>query len=433
MYLLYNLLLLLSGLFLVPFYQFHGWRHGKSHRGIRERLGAYTVEQKQRLQEAQVIWIHAVSVGETRAAIPLISALRRSYPDHLILVTSVTETGHAIAMENSQVDLCLFFPFDFSWTVRKVLRLINPAIVIIVETEIWPNFCRQAKGLNIPLVLINGRISDRSYPRYRLVRVFLAPLLESFCAFCMQSQTDVERIIALGAPPQRVENSGNLKFDRQLQIATTEEVLRKKSVYRLPQDAAIMVAGSTRSGEERLLVEAYRKIADRIDRPLLLVLIPRHPERCREVQGLLKDMGASYRLRSLLTPNDQLLAAGEILIGDTLGEVMTLYSVADLVFVGGSLVPIGGHNLLEAALVGKPVLFGPYMENFKEISAKLVRAGAGLQVQDGSDLERQSIILLNDPARCRAMGEAGQVLIKENAGAVERTMAEIDQCLVARA
>ncbi|MFK5925636.1 MAG: 3-deoxy-D-manno-octulosonic acid transferase [Desulfuromusa sp.] len=429
MYLLYNLLLVLSALFLVPYYLLRGIRYGKSRRGIRERLGYYSPRQLSLLRAKKTIWIHAVSVGETRAAMPLIKQIRLKYPDLQILVSNVTETGHAIALEDKEIDLCLFFPFDFSWAVRKALNTVHPELIIIVETEIWPNFTRQAHQLEIPLILVNGRISDRSFPRYRLARFLLRPILDRFSAFCMQSQTDAERIMALGAPDGRVENTGNLKFDHDLKEVTYEQVQQKKKHYILPDQVAILVAGSTHDGEEKQLLEAYKKISAQIDRDLILVLIPRHPERKREVQSLLKESGFKYRLRSSLQEGDELLSPGDVLLVDTLGEVLDFYSVADLVFVGGSLVPIGGHNLLEAALLQKPVLFGPHIHNFKEISAKLIRAGAGVKVANQHELVRQGIIMFNDPARCRAMGQAGSSLIAENAGTTERTMRHISKAL----
>ncbi|SEA10327.1 3-deoxy-D-manno-octulosonic-acid transferase [Desulfuromusa kysingii] len=429
-YLLYNFLLLISALFLVPYYLLRGLRYGKSRRGIRERLGCYSPQQLSALRAKKNVWIHAVSVGETRAAMPLIKQMRLRYPDLQIVVSNVTETGHAIALEDKDIDLCLFFPFDFSWAVRKALHMVRPELIIIVETEIWPNFTREAHLMKVPLILVNGRISDRSFPRYRFARFLLRPILDRFTAFCMQSQTDAERIMTLGAPDGRVENTGNLKFDHDLTEITPEQVQQRKKHYILPDKTAIFVAGSTHEGEEKFLLEAYKKISSQIERDLILVLIPRHPERKREVQLLLKEFGVKYRLRSSLSEGDDLLVPGEVLLVDTLGEVLKLYSVADLIFVGGSLVSVGGHNLLEAALMSKPVLFGPHIHNFKEISAKLIRSGAGVKVANPQELVRQSVIMLNDPVRCCAMGEAGRSLIAENAGTTERTMRHISKALL---
>ena len=424
MYLLYNLLLMIAAVFLVPYYLLRGVRYGKSRRGIRERLGRLSEEQLGWFEGEKVIWVHAVSVGETRAASPLLKQLRKKYPEYKILLTNVTETGRAVAKKLSDVDFCLFFPFDFSWAVRRVLQHVNPEMIVIVETEIWPNFVRQANLLDIPLVLVNGRLSDRSYPRYRFFRPLLRPLLDCFSAFCMQSQVDAERICQLGAENLRVENTGNLKFDHELKEINDIELAKLKQKFCLPENLPILVAGSTHAGEEKQLIELYRSLLDE-GRQLLLVLIPRHPVRCREVQGLLNDQGYSSRLRSNLQENTQLFESGEVLVVDTLGEVLDLYAISDLVFVGGSLVPVGGHNMLEASLLGKAALFGPHINNFREISAKLVRAGAGVKVSNLQELKRQMSLMLDDPIRCRAMGQAGRSLIAENAGATARTMVRI--------
>ena len=424
MYLLYNALLLIAALFLVPYYYLRGLRYGKSRRGIRERLGRLSEEQLSWLDDQKIIWVHAVSVGETRAASPLLKRLRQKYPDYKILLTNVTETGHAVAKTHPDVDFCLFFPFDFSWVVRRVLQLVQPQLVVIVETEIWPNFVRQAKLLDIPLVLVNGRLSDRSYPRYRKFRPLLKPLLENFSAFCMQSQMDAERIGQLGADSLRIENTGNLKFDHELKEISVERLAELRGNFRLPDNLPVLVAGSTHTGEEKQLTALYQALLEE-GRQLLLVLIPRHPQRGREVQAFLNEQGVESRLRSSLDESGSQFVAGEVLVVDTLGEVLDFYAVAELVFVGGSLVPVGGHNMLEASLCGKAALFGPYIQNFREISAKLVRAGAGVKVADQRDLLTQTRLLLDDPVRCRAMGQAGRALIAENAGATERTMRRI--------
>lgn len=430
MYLLYDGLLLIAATFLIPYYMLRGYRYGKSRRGLRERLGYFSAETLQCLQGRRIIWVHAVSVGETRAASPLLKRLRQRYPDHLILLTNVTETGHAVALKNKDIDCCLFFPFDFSWTVRRVLQIIRPELIIIVETELWPNFVRQADLLEIPMALVNGRISDRSYPRYRFFRPLLRPVLESFSAFCMQSQLDAERIGQLGADSHQVENTGNLKFDHELKDLSADDVARLKREFRLPENTAVLVAGSTHAGEEEQLIAVYRSLLEQ-GRQLVLVIIPRHPERCREVSAALSEQKITSRLRSSLDSEQDVFEVGQVLLVDTLGEVLNFYAVSDLVFVGGSMVPLGGHNLLEGSLMGKAVLFGPHVQNFREISAKLIRAGVGVQVKDQQELEQQCALLLDDPIRCRAMGQAGRSLIAENAGATERTMRRLVRCLKA--
>jgi 3-deoxy-D-manno-octulosonic-acid transferase len=401
-YLLYDLVLLASAVFLVPWYLVRGWRYGKTRRGIRERLGFYLPGSLDRLAGRKVIWVHAVSVGETRAAVPLLKGLKRDHPDHLVVLSNVTETGHAIAGTIREVDLCLFFPFDVSWAVRRALLQVRPAVVVIVETEIWPNFVRVASRCGIPLVLVNGRISDRSFPRYRRVRLLLRPILRQFAALCMQTAQDAERIRLLGAPEEKIAV--------------------------LPEDAVVWVAGSTHAGEEEAVAEVYRRLLNE-GRSLLLVLVPRHPERCRPVADMLGSHGFPVVLRSTVERRHERLRPGEVLLVDTLGEMLMLYAAGDLVFLGGSLVSVGGHNVLEAALLKKPVIFGPFMHNFKEIANLLLSAGGGVQVEDLEGLQAAVVRLLDDPVLCRRMGEGGYSLLATNAGATRQTLAVIDRLL----
>jgi len=428
-YLLYDFIILIAACILLPFFCLKRILTSQESYGIRERLGFYEKEKFGDFHGREVIWIHAASVGETRVAILVARRMKELYSDYTVLVTNMTKSGLAVSANSEFVDYSLLFPVDLSFVVKRLLTLVRPELIIVVETEIWPNFTQQAHQLGIPLVLVNGRISDRSFPRYRLMRFLLRPILDCFSSFCMQSQTDSERITVLGAPGARVENTGNLKFDYDLMDVTADQVQQKIKQFKLPGKAAILVAGSTHEKEERQLLEAYRQISAQLDRDLVLVLIPRHPERKLEVQSLLRELGFGYKLRSSLQEGDNSFAPGDVLLVDTLGEVLDFYSIADLVFVGGSLVRVGGHNLLEAALLAKPVIFGPYVNNFKEISAKLIRAGAGVKVANQRELVRQSVIMLNDPARCRAMGQAGSSLILENAGATERILRHITKAL----
>lgn len=421
MYLLYDLILLASSLVLVPYYFLRGLKYGKMRRGVRERLGFYLPGRLAPLDGKQVIWIHAVSVGETRAAVPLLKSLRQAYPEAALVLSNITETGHAIATGIKDVDLCLFFPFDLSWVVRRVLRQVRPALVIIVETEIWPNFVRIAHASNIPVVLVNGRISDRSFPRYMRVRTLLRPILENFDAFCMQSQGDAERIRRMGAHPDRVAVTGNLKFDLQVPSPGSEAIGVLRRSFRLPPELPVWVAGSTHAGEEEAVVDAFRQLCEN-GREIVLVLVPRHPERCRMVAQMLAGRGISVQLRSRIEERLEPLRPGEVLLVDSLGEMLKFYAVADLVFVGGSLVPVGGHNVLEASAMEKPVLFGPHMQNFKEIAGLLLASGGGLQVDGPLELTSTVERLLASPDSRRAMGEAGNVLFRQNAGATRHTL-----------
>ena len=425
-YLLYDLSLYLSALFLVPYYLLRGLRYGKARHGIRERLGIFRQDLRQLLQGQRVIWVHAVSVGETRAAIPLLKALRKSYPDAQILLSNVTETGRKIAAGIHEVDHFIFFPFDLRWVVRKSLNIIRPDLIILMETEIWPNFVLEAKARDIPLILVNGRISDRSFPRYRMAGKLLPPILDTISDYCMQSEQDSRRIRHLGASAGRVRVTGNLKFDMQPPRIETDELEALRRELRLSRNARIWVAGSTHDGEETQLTDVYQRLRE-ICPELFLVLVPRHPERCRQLQDELGKRNIAAVLRSSLAEINRNLQPGEILIVDTLGEVLKLYALSDLVFVGGSLVDIGGHNILEAALLKKPVMYGGHMQNFKEI-ARLVRAAhAGLQVKNTDELYRQMRILIENPDEAMRIGENGHHLLEQNRGATQRTLEVIDR------
>ncbi|MBE0597884.1 MAG: 3-deoxy-D-manno-octulosonic acid transferase [Desulfuromonadales bacterium] len=426
-YFFYDLVLLASAAGLVPYYLYRGWRFGKSRRGIRERLGFFLPDRLDPLSGRSVIWIHAVSVGETRAAIPLVKALKRQFPEHALVVSNVTETGHAVAREIVEADLCLFFPFDLSWAVRRVLRQVRPSLIVIVETEIWPNFVRFARRFDIPVVLVNGRISDRSYPRYRRVRRLIRPVLEQFTAFCMQTAQDAERVRQLGGPAERIEVTRNLKFDMQAPAEGLDRAALRDN-FRLPADGSVWAVGSTHPGEEEVVAEVYRRLLEE-GQQLTLVLVPRHPERARLVAGMLAERRFAVTLRTRLGERTEPLRPGEILLVDTLGEMLKVYAAADLVFLGGSLMPIGGHNVLEAALLRRPVIFGPHMSNFREIARLLLEAGGGIQVEDAEGLHGAVAQLLNQPELRQRMGEGGNGLLQQNAGATRHTIEVLRRAL----
>jgi len=426
-FLLYDLALLLAALLLAPYYLLRGWRYGKSRRGIRERLGFFPADRLRPLQGREVFWVHAVSVGETRAAIPLVKALRKNRPDAALVVSNVTETGHAIAAKIPEVDLCLFFPFDLSWVVKKVLKRINPRQIILVETELWPNFVRVSHQLNISMALINGRISDRSFPRYRMAGRVVRKLLGMIGVFCMQTELDAWRIRVLGAPDNLVKVTGNVKFDvAPLPDSYRQEPLRLE--LGLPQEVPVWVAGSTHAGEEVMIIEAFERLRQNLPE-LRLILVPRHPERCDEVTELLRSRQLGVRRRSQPTAASGSGAGGEVLLGDTLGEMLKFYAAADVVFVGGSLVPIGGHNILEALQCGRPVVFGQHMHNFKEITRLVLDADGGRCVSDVEELVLAVTDLLGDPDLRQDMVRSGQQLMAKNAGATGHTLAYLQSLL----
>lgn len=428
MFLLYDLVLLASSVVLIPWYLLRKARYGTARRGLRERLGFFAPGRLDATNKRPVIWVHAVSVGETRAAIPLLKALRQAYPDACLLVSNTTETGNSVARSLAEVDLCLFFPFDLSFVVRRVLKQVNPSLVIFVDTELWPNFARHAGRRGIPLVLANGRISDRSFPRYRAIRALLRPVLENFSAFCMQSEQDAERIKIMGAPSKRVQVAGNLKFDLQTQMPSADDVQTLKERYRIAPEPLVWVAGSTHAGEEEQVLEAYRSLVAE-QRQVALILVPRHPERCRQVSELLSRQGISYVLRSHINENMPPMGPGDVLLVDSIGEMLKFYAMADLVFVGGSLVPVGGHNVLEGVLLKKPVLYGPHMHNFRDIAKLLKDAMAALEIADSQALKSALVQLIDHPEQRRALGEAGYQLIARNVGATAKTLSVIETLL----
>ncbi len=428
-YLLYDILLLVAALFLTPYYLWRGFRYGKSRRGIRERLGRYGRGRLVGLNGRPVVWVHAVSVGETRAVVPLLNRLKERYPDHALVLTNVTETGREVASRLDCVDLCLFFPFDLSWVVRRVLKKLRPKLVILVETEIWPNLVRQTSRAGIPLVLVNGRISDRSFPRYRKVRALLRPLLHRIDLFAMQTELDAERIRELGAPGEHVRVTGNLKFDMAVPELSAEDKSAFRSLLGLDSGRRVLVAGSTHQGEEEIILQAFRKVQETVP-DVQLILVPRHPERAADVAELVKASGFEVVLRSQCPRRKA--DADAVVVGDTLGEMLRFYSLADVVFVGGSLVPVGGHNILEASLLAKPVLFGPCMNNFKEIAQLILFAAGGRKVADAGELAAAVTELLQDDALRLRMGRSGHALIERHAGATERTLNSLAVWLGAR-
>lgn len=427
LFVVYDILLILfAPLILIH----HAWRtvsRGRSFAGFGERFGFIAPEKLVPLAGKGPIWVHAVSVGETMAVKPLLRELKQRFPERPILLSTVTETGRSIAEKIAEADVVVYFPFDFGFAVSRALRLVSPSLVIVVETEIWPNFLRLARRRGIPAVIVNGRISDRSFPRYLRFSRFFAPILSNLSALCTQSEEDARRIVAIGAPAQRVFVTRNLKYDLPVNTFTPTEREKLRNRYRLPPEALVITAGSTHAGEEEAVADSYARLVR--ERPgLFLVLVPRHPERAAEVGTILEGKGIPFVRRSTLDGAPEPAAGGALLV-DTIGELMDLYALSDLVFVGGSLVPVGGHNLLEPASVGAPVLFGPHMHNFREITELVLAADAGGQVEDRAGLEAALRRLLADEPRRRSMGKNGIRLMAEQGGAAARHMEIIGRFL----
>lgn len=392
-----------------------------------ERFGLLGRTDPAKIKNRPVIWLHAVSVGEIIAARPLLSALRSRYPDHAIVVSNTTETGRTTSASFSEIDLCLYFPFDFLFSVRSILNLIKPRIIIVMETEIWPNFSREADRKGIPLLLANGRISDRSFRRYLQFSWFFRPALQCFSAVCMQSETDSQRIIAIGADPEKTQITGNLKHDIPFYQVGEEKREQLRAQYSIPNGCCVLTAGSTREGEEQYIISAYKELSAEIGN-LFLVLVPRHPERSSEIVSLLNSARLNHQRRTTILDKTR-FQAGEVLLVDTVGEMMNLYALANIAFVGGSLVPLGGHNLLEPAAVGVPSIFGPYMANFRDIEGLVLKYCAGLQIQHQQELTAAFRTLIVDIERRQILGQNGLKMMRENGGATDRHMEVITRYL----
>jgi 3-deoxy-D-manno-octulosonic-acid transferase len=420
MYRLYSLVLALLALAYLPLFLVRKvWGAGYPV-ALRERLGFA------RVPPASVprgrFWVHAVSVGEVMAAVPLVQALQMRWPAADVVVSTVTATGDRVARARLPEAAAVFtFPLDFPGAVRRTVGRIAPAAFIALETELWPNLLRALRRAGVPAVLANGRISDRSYRRYRLVRGLFRRVLDDVALLCMQSEEDARRIINLGARPERVLVTGNLKMEAPPGDAGTAEIWRR--LLHLGQ-APVVVAGSTHRGEEALVLDAFRAVRPAAD-GLRLVLAPRHPERLGEVEALIQSRGLAVVRRSRVSPG----STPDVILVDTMGELASLYAVADVIFVGGSLVPVGGHNVVEPALHAKSVVFGPHMTNFREAAALLLRADAAIQVGNESELATALGRLLGDPTAREALGRAAWNAVRAHQGACVRTVAAIERVL----
>jgi 3-deoxy-D-manno-octulosonic-acid transferase len=412
---LYTLVLAVGFVIGLPFYLWKGRASGKYLRTFRERMGRLPVYLN--VDGDRSIWIHAVSVGEVLAARPLVPALRERFPGHRIFLSTTTLTGNEVAKKSVRgLDGLFFAPFDFPRPVRRALEVVNPSLLLLVETELWPNLIHEASRRGTRVALVNGRISPRSFPRYKRVRRFLASVLGEIDLFLMQGEAHAERIREMAAPPDRVRVTGNLKFDAVETPRLPERLARLMNAGGATRP--LWVAGSTVDGEEELVLSAFHRVRERVPQARLLVA-PRHPERFAAVPGLIEAAGFRCLRRSALDP--AAWTAGEVLLLDTLGELAQLYALASVVFVGGSLVPSGGHNILEPAVAGKPVLVGPYMENFQEIADAFRSESAMVQVASADELGREVGALMLDEPRRLGLGERARGLVGRNRGAVNRT------------
>jgi 3-deoxy-D-manno-octulosonic-acid transferase len=444
-YLVYSLLMGLVAILLVPYWLVQGIRHRKYLSNLKERLGlSFPALERLPVERPGAIWLHAVSVGEVLAGVTLAKRLKEEFPDRPLVVSTTTITGQALANERLPfADAVIYFPLDWASCVRRALAAVNPAIIVILETEIWPNFLRLASEQNTPVVFMSGRISDRSFARSQswlslfgfYLRPFWKDALGRAAGFWMQSEKDAQRVQAMGAPGSRVHIGGNLKYDTELPKSTPLAEWLEAEIARDGR-RPLIVAGSVVATEEPLALIAFGVLQGE-HRKSLLVLAPRKPERFEAAAQFIEDSHQRWVRRSALrvaSPNGQVgNGSGEssiasdvsVVLLDSIGELASLYRLADGVFVGGSLVQSGGHNILEPAAFGKVPVFGESMENFAEIAERFVGAEAALQVRSPEDAGVSWIELLRNPERNKKMGETARRLVEESRGATERAVTAI--------
>ena len=438
MYFLYRLITAVGMLFLAPYYALRGWRHGE--RSLAERFGKVPPEIAARAAHTRApdgaapgaIWIHAVSVGEVLAAKPLAEGLQRRFPGHAIFVSTTTETGQRLARERlPSVDGIFYFPLDWIVPVRRALKSIHPSLVVVMETEIWPNFLREAHRKKIPVVFANARISERSFARFKRWEVLIGPFFEQtlreVALFLAQTPEDFSRLRAMGAPEGSVEVTGNLKYDGEPPAASHFSEWLERQV-RAQERWPVFVAGSVVADEEEAVLAAF-DIAQRKWRHALLILAPRKPDRFDEAASIATADGWNVVRRSRIDLSGSLDESADVIVLDSIGELAGLYALADAAFVGGSLVSAGGHNILEPAWFSKAPVFGRSMENFKEMAAQFLSARAGIQVSTGPELGTVWTQLIEDNSAREQMGAAARTLSERNRGATERSIERIAEII----
>lgn len=421
MYLLYSALLAAGLVVSLPYWMFGRRRHGKYREGLGERLGK--VPLRLRREAGPVIWIHAVSVGEVLAVSKLAGELGRHFPQHRVMVSTTTSTGQKLAMKHFGEDNVFYFPLDFAFAIRPYFSVLQPKLIVLAETEFWPNFLRLAHRSGARVAVVNARISDRSWPGYRRVRRILADVLRNVDLFLAQTEEDASRLRDIGAATERVEVSGNLKFDVTAP-APPAIIASLRSAFLQAGAGPVVVCGSTVEDEERLLLRAFENVL--VSRPrAVMILAPRHPERFGKVAQLLEQLGIRFWRRSLWSGDP---IAGGVFLVDTIGELASLYALGDVAFVGGSLVPRGGHNIIEPAQHGVPIMVGNHTENFRDI-VNLFQSRDAVRVVGPAEFPLVLMDLLSNESERTALGRRGAETLRSQMGATEKTVRALEQLL----
>ena len=426
-YYLYNFLLTIFLIVTIPYFLLRSLISKRFRKALPQRMGFFQSPSFKRS-----IWVHAASVGEVFCSIPLLKKIKKEFPCSKVVLTTMTSTGKETAESHlPEADQILFVPIDHPLIIRRAIKKIQPGLLLIAETELWPNLLHGCGKKRIPIVLFNGRISQKSFRRYLSLKFFFKECLKYISLFLMQTEEDQKRVVEIGVDSQKTKVEGNLKFDQTFPSFTQKAVGEMAEALGFHGQEKILIAGSTHSGEEEILVSLYKELK-KIEPHLVLILAPRHLERLEEVERILTKESISWLRKTSLSlvvrRSDQ--DQPKVILLDTMGELMGIYSLGTLVFVGGSLVPIGGHNPLEPLFFRKCVLFGPFMFNFLEISSRLKEAGGAIQVTGRDDLFSQLKYLLSDERARKEVGEKGYQFLRRHQGATERMFKEIRPFLI---
>jgi 3-deoxy-D-manno-octulosonic-acid transferase len=420
MYALYNILLLIAALFAFPYYALKMLLTGKYRKSLGPKFGFIRPESFTNMKGSPRIWMHAVSVGEVTAAAPVVASLREHFPDACIILSTSTETGQEMARRIvTTATSFIYYPLDIPFVVRKVISRVNPDIFIMTETELWPNFIRTCKERGVKIIMVNGRISPRSFKRYAMTVFFWKSILNTMDEAGVISEIDAERLNLLGMLPSRIHILGNAKYDSLAAKASPEIQEEMEGKLNLTKDDRVFVAGSTHDGEEKIILNVYRRLL-KTYADFKLIIIPRHPDRGQSVHAMAKEAGFNDCITMTEINSGKQRATERVIIIDVIGELFKIYSLATTVFCGGSLVPKGGQNILEPAAWGKVIFYGPYMEDFRDEASLLEKTGAGIMVRNGEELLGGILRLTADPDILSRKGEAGRKIVAANIGAAQR-------------
>lgn len=424
MYYIYRIAITLIFILYLPIFLFQAIK-GKYGKGILEKFAILPKSLKDRPSDKPTIWIQAASVGETMAAEPLVDEIRKKYPDHYLVFSTMTETGRETAQKKyNNLDQIIYFPFDITWIAKRAVKIVDPDIVVLIETEIWPEFVKAADENGSKIMVASGRISEKSIEKYKLLGPLMKKVLSKIDLFSMQTEVDAERIIEMGAPKDSVFINGNIKFDRKFNDSNNDDKL--KEIYSIPDSRPVFVAGSTHDDEEKQLLSVYEKLKKEFPE-LIMILAPRYPKRVDKIEEIYQKNGYETIRRTEIEKRSE--EDEQVIIVDTIGELVNLFGLADLVFIGGSLIKRGGHNILEPAAQGKLPFFGPHMFNFKKDTRYMLQEEAAVQVEDAEQLASELIYNLKNRDKLEKLGNKAKKLIEKNRGAAQRNLKLIDDLI----